>query len=62
MHNGSAIFESRGFKPTLLEGEYWTERKTTGEMRLYEKKKGGIVSYEQGLTLFSMTKGDFNDS
>lgn len=59
MHNGSAIFESRGFKPTLLEGEYWTERMTTGEMRLYEKKKGGIVSYEQGLKLFNMSATDF---
>jgi len=62
MHNGSAIFESRGFKPSLLEGEYWTERKTTGEMRLYERKKGGIVSFEQGLDLFDMKLDDLNEN
>ena len=58
IHNGSAIFESRGFKPKSLEGEYWTERKTTGEMRLYSRKKGAITSYEDGVKMFNEVRGN----
>ena len=52
MHLGSVTFQSRGYFPQTLNGEYWTERKTTGEIKLFERKKGEISSFEEGQKLF----------
>ena len=53
MHLGSVTFQSRGYFPDVLNGEYWTERKTTGEIKLSERIEGEISSFEEGEKLFN---------
>lgn len=38
MHYGTTRLEFKGFNVDELEGEYWTSRKTTGELHLKRKK------------------------
>ncbi len=37
IHYGSTILNFDGFKVTKMEGEYWTDRETTGEITLTKK-------------------------
>ena len=37
MHYGSTILNFDGFKVTKMDGEYWTDRETTGEITLNKK-------------------------
>ena len=37
IHYGSTILNFDGFKVTKLDGEYWTDRETTGEIKLTKK-------------------------
>ncbi|MCX6246178.1 MAG: hypothetical protein NTW10_00455 [Bacteroidetes bacterium] len=37
IHYGSTILHFDGFKVTKMEGEYWTDRETTGEVTLTKK-------------------------
>ena len=37
IHYGSTILNFDGFKVTKMEGEYWTDRETTGEISLTKK-------------------------
>lgn len=37
MHYGSTILNFEGFKVTKMDGEYWTDRETTGEISLTKK-------------------------
>jgi len=39
MHYGTTRLEFNGFKVNEMEGEYWTSRETTGEIKLIRKKK-----------------------
>jgi hypothetical protein len=40
IHDGAAILRIARTSPRALEGEYWTDRKTTGDMRLtFESRK-----------------------
>ncbi|MBL4664165.1 MAG: hypothetical protein JKY22_11575 [Flavobacteriaceae bacterium] len=38
IHYGTTRLEFKGFKVNELEGEYWTSRETTGELKLKKKK------------------------
>lgn len=38
IHYGSTILNFDGFKVTKMDGEYWTDRETTGEIILTKKK------------------------
>jgi len=38
IHYGSTILHFDGFKVTKMEGEYWTDRETTGEVTLTKKR------------------------
>lgn len=51
-HQGAAVFSFRGYRPKELRGEYWTERPTLGEMRLFERQDADINSYEEGTSLY----------
>ncbi|MDZ7733896.1 MAG: hypothetical protein U5R31_13280 [Acidimicrobiia bacterium] len=42
VHFGSARLECTGQVPTRIEGSYWTDRRTTGEM-VFESRKSQIV-------------------
>jgi hypothetical protein len=37
IHYGSTILNFDGFNVTKMDGEYWTDRKTTGEIILLKK-------------------------
>ena len=37
IHYGSTILKFNGFKVTKMDGEYWTDRETTGEITLTKK-------------------------
>ena len=37
IHYGSTILNFDGFKVTKMDGEYWTDRETTGEITLTKK-------------------------
>ena len=37
IHYGSTMLNFDGYKITIMEGEYWTDRKTTGEVTLTRK-------------------------
>lgn len=37
IHYGSTLLNFEGFKVTKMEGEYWTDRETTGEITLTKK-------------------------
>lgn len=52
LHKGSAIFSARGHKPESFAGDYWTERKTNGEIVLRDRRKGEINSFEEGGKIF----------
>lgn len=53
VHKGSAVFSIRGYRPEVLEGEYWTERRSVGEMTLSDRRKGEINSFSEGDTIYS---------
>ena len=55
-HQGSAIYRFRGFRPSEMTGEYWTETKNLGEIKLHSRKQqGGISSFEDGQREFAST-------
>ena len=37
MHYGSTVLNFEGFKVSKMEGDYWTSRETTGEIKLTRK-------------------------
>jgi hypothetical protein len=51
-HQGSAAFSVRGHSPENFVGEYWTERKSIGTVRLHERIRGEINSFEEGSRLY----------
>lgn len=53
IHNGSAIYEFRGYRPQKLVGKYWTEKPTWGEVELSDRRRGEIESYEAGSRVYS---------
>ncbi len=42
MHHGGLLLDILGNPPSALEGEYWTDRGTRGELRFEEKATGGL--------------------
>ena len=52
LHKGSAIVKARGQKPKKINGYYWTERKTTGEIVLEDRSKGEVNSFDEGMRIF----------
>lgn len=46
IHNGALILAVRGSPPTLLEGHYWTDRNTNGEIRAAERRDRTFDTYE----------------
>ena len=52
-HQGSAIYRFRGYRPEVVNGEYWTERKNVGEIELRNRMQQEISSFEDGRRVFS---------
>ena len=51
-HQGSAIYRFRGYRPDAMKGEYWTEVKNIGEVRIYNRRHLEISSFEAGKLAF----------
>lgn len=43
IHYGSTLLTFEGFRVNEMEGQYWTDRKTTGEIKLKEKTLPNMV-------------------
>ncbi len=52
-HQGAATFSVRGYYPDRVEGEYWTERETIGTLRLINRKRKAVNSFQDGLDLYN---------
>ena len=53
LHLGAVTYNIRGMNPKAFQGEYWTERKTTGTIILSEKRIGEINSFNEGCQIYS---------
>ena len=53
IHNGTAIYEFRGYSPEKVVGEYWTEKPSWGEIELSDRRRDEIDSYDAGLKVYS---------
>ncbi len=52
IHHGSFLLEIHGSPVSTLEGHYWTDRSTKGSMRLTNKKKKLIDTFEQAPSIY----------
>ncbi len=52
IHYGSAYVELVGQPPSKLNGHYWTDRQTFGEMWLEERRATLVSSFEEGIDLY----------
>lgn len=57
VHFGSARLESTGQQPTRLEGDYWTDRRTTGEMRFTTRTDRILQTYADAEDFFERFVG-----
>lgn len=46
IHHGGILLHVRGSPPQVLEGEYWTDRDTKGELRFFGRSKRILPSFE----------------
>lgn len=47
VHYGAMLLVADGAKPNRLEGDYWTDRKTTGSLVLTGRRSGVWTTYEE---------------
>ena len=52
-HRGSSVYSIRGYSPDVFEGDYWTEEKSIGAIKLTGKITGEINSFKEGQDLFA---------
>lgn len=53
VHYGAMLLAVEGLKPSSIEGEYWTDRKTTGSVVLSERKSQTAMTFEDAEVLFA---------
>ena len=53
IHQGSAIYRFRGYRPEVVSGEYWTEIKNVGEIELRNRMRREISSFAGGRQVYS---------
>lgn len=54
-HKGAMILRIIGKPPRELDGSYWTDRKSKGELRLNDRVEAHVESYEEGLSAFDIS-------
>jgi hypothetical protein len=47
IHQGSILLHVQGNKRIILDGEYWTDRSTKGELRFTERNKKPVYDFRQ---------------
>lgn len=52
MHRGAALLDVSGRPAKSLEGRYWTDRETRGELKFSERRREHADSYEAAAALF----------
>ena len=53
VHYGAFLLTAEGLTPSRLEGDYWTDRKTSGTMSLAGRRHGACISYDECSALFA---------
>lgn len=56
IHHGAVILKVKGQPPTGLEGQYWTDRNTQGEMLFSEYSKKKIQDFNSASTVYFMKR------
>lgn len=56
IHHGAVILQVKGQPPTGLEGQYWTDRNTQGEMLFSEYSKKKIQDFNSASTVYFMKR------
>ena len=57
VHYGAMLLGVENAKPLRVEGEYWTDRKTTGSLVLFERKDKTPITYDEALALYDESSG-----
>jgi len=52
IHYGCALYDHLDYESSVLEGQYWTDRGTSGSVRLSDRKWDAANSYETASALF----------
>ncbi|HEX8579759.1 MAG TPA: hypothetical protein VF655_09235 [Allosphingosinicella sp.] len=52
IHHGALLLSHVGYDEELVEGMYWTDRETMGEIELSERRPTLVTSYRAGLRLY----------
>jgi len=52
VHYGAMLLEVESATPTAIEGEYWTDRKTTGSLSLSNRRDGTPMTYREAEALY----------
>ena len=56
IHHGAFLISGQGYFPTELTGHYWTDRQTSGSLKLSNRRIGEINSYDEGSALFEKSQ------
>lgn len=52
VHYGAMLLGAESAAPTRMEGEYWTDRKTTGSLVLTDRKKKTPLTFDEAQALY----------
>ena len=52
VHYGAMILAAESANPSRLDGEYWTDRKTSGSLVLTDRKSKVVLTFEEAQALF----------
>lgn len=53
IHHGAFVLTVRGWPPDSLDGQYWTDRSTQGEMKLTDRKRKMFHTFEEAQAAFN---------
>jgi hypothetical protein len=53
VHYGAMLLNAENAAPRRMEGEYWTDRKTTGSIELTDRKGKTPSTFDEAQALFS---------
>lgn len=53
VHYGAMLLAAESSRPEVVEGEYWTDRKTTGTVTMRSRKRGSPMTFAEANKLFA---------
>lgn len=60
IHHGAVLLQVLGSPPSLLDGHYWTDRNTAGELRLTDHKKKVFHDFETARRAFTAENSEIS--